>query len=140
MIDPDRPVRVFRNLKHGGYSIMQAGRLMASARQVRLADVEFRVRESGRRRMLGEGRRTLHAFAVGRLTDWVHADEARDLGAVTGRGVIYDPHRFDAFVDRHTEQPVTAANIVQLDERGVTCLGGDGEAGCTPAGAPLAAA
>ena len=34
VIDRDKPVRVFRNLKHGCYSILQNGRLKASARQV----------------------------------------------------------------------------------------------------------
>ena len=63
MIDHSKPVRVFRNWKHDCYSIMQDGRLRASAKQVRLANVEFQVRESGRQRMLVENRRNVHAFA-----------------------------------------------------------------------------
>ena len=59
MIDRNAPVRVFKNLKHGCYSIMQGGVIKASARQVRLADVEFRVREAGRRRMLRERRKNV---------------------------------------------------------------------------------
>lgn len=69
MIDQNKPVRVFENLKHGCYSIMQNGMFRASARQVRLTDVEFRVRESGRLRMVRERRRNVHTFAVGRLCD-----------------------------------------------------------------------
>ena len=119
MIDPNRPVRVFRNWKHGCYSIMQGGALRASARQVRLADVEFRVREQGRERMLREARRNVHAFAVGRLVDFVHPDEERALEVVDGRGVFYDPWRFAAFVDRETESPVARAGVAQFDEEGV---------------------
>jgi len=119
VIDTNAPVRVFKNPKHGCYSIMQRGVVRASARQVRLADVEFRVREAGRLRMLRERRKNVHAFAVGRLVDFVHPDEGRDLEPMAGRAVVYDPYRFDCFVDGETWTPVTAASAVQFDEHGV---------------------
>lgn len=111
MIDHEKPVRVFKNFKHGCYSIMQDGRLKASAKQVRLTDVEFRVRESGRQRMLRGGPKNVHAFAVGRLLDYVHPEDARNLGHVSGRGVFYNPYRFGSFVDHVTETPVTLSLI-----------------------------
>lgn len=120
MIEPDKPVRVFKNWKLGCYSIMQDGRLKASARQVRLAGVEFVVRASGRRRMLEKGRRTVHAYAIGCLVDHVHPDETRELTALSGRGAYYDPRRFPAFVDSETHEPVYYAGAVQLDESGIT--------------------
>ena len=98
---------------------MQDGRLKASAKQVRLTDVEFRVRESGRQRMLRGGPKNVHAFAVGRLLDYVHPEDARNLEQVSGRGVFYNPYRFGSFVDDDTEAPVTSARLVQLDEHGV---------------------
>ena len=45
-IDQDQPMRVFKNLTHDCYSILENGKLKASARQVLLSDVEFKVRES----------------------------------------------------------------------------------------------
>lgn len=122
MIDPNKPVRVFRNWKHGCYSIMQDGAIRASAKQVRLADVEFRVRESGRQRMLRRQRRNVHAFAEGRLVDHAHPEDARDLDALVGRGLFYDPYRFSSFVDRDSGQPVTFACVVHFDEYGVVYL------------------
>jgi hypothetical protein len=119
MLDWERPVRVFKSLKHGCYSIVQDGRLRASAREVRLREVEFRVREAGRQRMLRDGRRNLHAFAVGRLLDFVHPDETRTLGEMSGRPIHYDPYRFAHFIDLETLEPVKGADLVQLDERGV---------------------
>lgn len=113
------PVRVFKNPKYGCYSIMQRGVVRASARQVRLADVEFRVREAGRLRMLRERRKNVHAFAVGRLVDFVHADEARCIEPMSGRVVVYDPYRFESFVDRDTCVPVLTAKAVHFDEHGV---------------------
>lgn len=119
MIDKKLPVRVFRNLKHGCYSIMQRGVIKASARQVRLHDVEFRVREAGRQRMLREQRKNVHAFAVGRLVDFVHAGDTRSIEPMAGRRAIYDPYRFPCFVDRETNAPVTAVSAAHFDEHGV---------------------
>jgi hypothetical protein len=112
-------VRVFKNLKHDCYSIMQRGIIKASARQVRLSGVEFRVREAGRQRVLREKRKNIHAFAVGRLVDYVHPSDSRNIEPMVGRGAFYDPYRFPSFVDRETNAPVTAVSAAQFDEHGV---------------------
>jgi hypothetical protein len=119
VIDKDQPVRVFKNLKHGCYSIMQRGVVKASARIVRLADVEFRVGEKGRQRMIRERRKNVHAFAVGHLVDYVHPSDLRDIAPPQGRGAFYDPYRFGSFVDSETEAPVTAVRVAHFDEDGV---------------------
>lgn len=119
MIDHDMPVRVFKNLKHDCYSIMQCGQLKASAKQVILADVEFRVRESGRQKMLRERKKNVHAFVIGRLVEFVHADEPRNLSEPSGRGAIYDPYRFATFVDRETQAPLKNAALAHFGERGL---------------------
>ena len=119
MIDFSKPVRVFRNWKHDCYSIMQDGRLKASARQVRLSEVEFRVRESGRQRMLRKQRKNVHAYAIGRLLDFVHPADSRDLEGMGGRGVYYNPYEFSSFVDGETRAPVTFASDARFDEFGV---------------------
>ena len=119
VIDYERPVRVFKNWKLGCYNIMQSGKLLASARQVRLSGVEFLVRESGRKRMLERRRRNVHAYAVGRLVDFVHPDDARNLDQIAGRGVFYNPYRFSSFVDNETREPIIVAEFAQFDESGV---------------------
>jgi hypothetical protein len=119
VIDKNVPVRVFKNLKHGCYSIMQRGVVKASARQVRLSGVVFKVREAGRQRAIREQRKNVHAFAVGRLVDFVHPDESRDMEPMAGRGAFYDPYRFPSFVDRETQAPVTAVTLAHFDENGV---------------------
>ena len=101
---------------------MQDGVLCASAREVRLADVEFLVRESGRQRMLRERRKNVHAYAVGRLVAWVHPDDGQSLEALQGRQVMYDAYRFTTFVDVEDHTPVSASAAVHLHERGVTYL------------------
>ncbi len=130
MIDPSQPVRVFRNWKHDCYSIMQGGRVRASASQVQLSGVEFLVRESGRNRMLRGLGKNVHAYAIGRLVDYVHPHDTRSLERIDGRGVFYDPYRYASFVDSDTLAPVTAAGIAHFDENGVIY---------TPVELPLAA-
>ncbi len=120
VIDPSKPVRVFKNWRHDCYSIMQNGRLKASAKQVRLTDVEFLVRESGRQRMLEQRRKNVHAYAVGRLMDYAHPAESRNLEELPGRGVYYNPYEFASFVDRETQAPVISASVAHFVERGGT--------------------
>ena len=63
-----------------------SGKLCLRDKCLRPRDVEFRVRESGRQRMLKEKSRNVHAFAVGRLIDYVHADDT-PLGADEARRI-----------------------------------------------------
>jgi hypothetical protein len=119
VIDKNLPVRVFKNLKYGCYSIMQRGVIRASAKQVRLSNVEFRVRESGRQRMLSEKRQNVHAFAVGHLVDYVHPGDERELEPMAGRSAFYDPYRYPSFVDGETKAPVIAVRAAHFDEDGV---------------------
>ena len=119
MIDHNKPVRVFKNWKLGCYNIMQSGKLLASAKQVRLSGVEFLVRSTGRKRMLESGRRNVHAYAVGQLVDYVHPEDPRTLDKIEGRGVSYYPYRYEWFVDNETQTPVVGARMVQFEESGV---------------------
>lgn len=123
MIDYTRPVRVFKNPRRGCYSIMQNGKIKASAKQIRLRDAEFTVRESGRQRMLRENRRNVHAWVVGELVDFLHPDAVSNLDCLIGRNATYNPHRYASFVDRETETPLNRAALVQFDEHGVTYCG-----------------
>ncbi len=119
VIDHTKPVRVFRNWKHDCYSIMQHGRVRASARHVRLVDVEFRVREAGRRKMLETARRNVHAYAIGHLVDYVHPSDPREFDGIGARIVSYDPYHYSSFVDAETLAPVVTARVADFTEHGV---------------------
>ena len=125
MLENEPRVRVFRNHKLGGYTILNATRVVASARQVRLANVEFLVRESGRQRMIARGRRNIHAYAVGDLIDFVRALDVVDLAPITGRRAVYDPLHAPHFFDGETKAPLAGAAHVQLDQAGVGYAGGE---------------
>lgn len=69
----DRPVKVYRNLNKARgdvwYSVVQGGRVIAHTQEIALIDCRFRVRESGRQRVLTTGTKNVHAFVEGYLTD-----------------------------------------------------------------------
>jgi hypothetical protein len=62
-------VYVHRNLNKGCWSILRNGKLHRHRRQLTLDGVEFRVRPGGLRRAQREGRRNVHAFAIGETTN-----------------------------------------------------------------------
>lgn len=118
MINWDLPVRVYWNYKHRCYSIFQAGAVRASAKTVRLKDAEFRVREGGRQKMIREQRKIIHAYAIGKLVDFVHPDDKHDIESLDGRGAFYDPYRFASFVACDNNEAIDYADLVQFDETG----------------------
>lgn len=69
--------------------------------------------------MLKENSRNVHAFAVGRLIDYVHAEDPRELALIEGRTVSYNPYQLALFFDERTLTPVTGAEMVHLGEEGV---------------------
>ncbi len=70
-IDTDRPVEVYRNLNNRefSFSIRQDGLVVGHTNGVCLRDVEFVVRKAGQRRVIETGRKNVHAFARGHLTE-----------------------------------------------------------------------
>jgi hypothetical protein len=107
-------VIVYRNLTRGGWSIAEAigrtglrrGKVLEHRSRVVLADVVFRVEESGRQRVIRRGQREVHAWAVGTIVDAVPA-------GLAGRELTYQPYRSGAFETRQGE-PVARCAFVEF--------------------------
>lgn len=82
---------------------------------ITVTDVEFIVHESGQKRVREEGQKNAHAFVRGQWVD----DSMLTTTTVDTEPVTYDPYVFDSFVHAHTEEPITTADAVKLDENGV---------------------
>jgi hypothetical protein len=135
-IDITRPVKVYRNLKHGKnatplYSIMQDGRVKARRHQVLLSSVVFLVLESGRQRVIQEKRKNVHAFVLGKLVSAEFTPKGQIAGAcgIDEQGpdlparIHYNPYKHgyfycDNLVDH--EFQVEGAGAVLLNERGMS--------------------
>jgi len=122
-IDTTRPVKVYRNLKHGKnakplYSIMQDGRVVERRHSVILFYVKFKVSEAGRQRVIKQGRKNVHAFAIGYLRNesWFDGLDARVH-------VSYNPYKYGHFYSTSAwgnDLKLHGANAVLFDKNGMT--------------------
>ena len=64
-IDQSKPVKVYRNLHKGCWSIQQNGLVKAHSDEVNLFDCEFLVNEKNRQKVIKEKRKNVHAFVKG---------------------------------------------------------------------------
>ncbi len=121
-IDKTRPVRVYRNLKHGRksrplYSVMQDGRVIRRTHQIMLKDAKFIVWEKSRQRVLKEGRKNVHAFVIGTVVD---SAMGRTKAGRLNLKISYNPYLGDSFVIDGSNVKVEGAMAVILNQHGVT--------------------
>ena len=106
-IDTAKPVKVYRNLHSGRWSLQQGGVVVGHADSLTLNFIEFKVSEAGRRRVLKEKRKNVHAFAIGYIPS-EHDQIGRNLSQVD---VKYNPYRHWSFfyenADGQSVTPVT---------------------------------
>ena len=87
------------------------GRVIRHVPEITLTDVTFTVRQAGRKKVLKEKRKNVHAFVVGNIsnlhafTSYLHLIE-----------VIYNPYQFDSFVTKDGLRPVRKALMVKLTD------------------------
>lgn len=132
-------VKVYRNLHNGLYSIQQGGLVLGHAARVALKGASFTVSEAGRQRVIREGKKNVHAFAVGDLAEvyGFQGFRGRHVGKLEGlnesdlpprflermKRVTYNPYKFDSFVDAETKQPMGDGLVVIMDNKsGVIAL------------------
>jgi hypothetical protein len=96
-------VFVYKNLhatrKNGGVTVYSVkaldgpdkGRVIARSSHVLLTDVRPKVSQAGRRRVLREGRKNVHAGLVGNLV-------SLDRRPFHGDVITYNPYMYDSFV------------------------------------------
>ena len=107
-------VMVYYNLHKKTFSIQYKGLVIAHADYVKLNNVEFRVRQGGMEKVRTEMSKNVHAFVIGDLVDFI-AYPATDIPtASSSKSITYDPYKYDSFVYRDTEEPVTNAREVEM--------------------------
>ena len=103
-------VEVYFNLHKKTFSVRSArsGRVILHTDKVHIANPEFVVHQSGRNRVLSEGRKNVHAFVRG---DATYFD---DTNRPTLDTLTYNPYKYASFVDKQTEEPVYEASRAWL--------------------------
>lgn len=114
---PGRKVEVYRNLHTGTLSVRDAKTklVIGHADRVELMSVELKVSEAGRQRAVREGRRNVHAFAIGYETD-------AQL-TVTGERITYNPFRAPHFHFAATQEAAAITGAAVILPTGVFAAG-----------------
>ena len=100
-------VYVYWNLHKNLYSVRRRGLVQRHSNYVQLRNVTFAVGEAGRKRVLREKRKHVHAGVRGVDCSCEPAFSTRGW-----RKVMYDPYRFDSFVAESSRRPVLGASQV----------------------------
>jgi hypothetical protein len=107
-------VMVYYNLHKHTFSIRYNGRVMAHADYVTLVDVEFRVRQGGREKVLTDKMKNVHSFVIGYLVDYCNYPCADIPSEPNNNIVTYNPYKYNSFVMKDTEEPIYRADMVKM--------------------------
>ena len=102
--------RVYWNLHKKCWSLQDrtTGRVYMHVTAITLADAKFVVRPAGREKVRREGKKNVHAFAVGDVS------LRNGLATSSGRRVTYNPYVNNTFVFADTGEPVTDAHVISM--------------------------
>ena len=119
LIDPDKPIEVYRNLHKKCWSVRQRGKVKLHTDYICLKDAEFKVSQKGRERVLREQKKNVHAFIKGFIVD---PSEINKMEAAMESylpqddmwvDVTYNPYKYNSFVTA-TEKPIYRADYVDM--------------------------
>ena len=104
-------VEVYFNLHKHTWSVRSAktGRVLLHTDEVHINNPTFVVRKAGRERVLREGKKNVHAFVRGDITVFDDFDPEYHPNYLDYTLVMYNPYKFDTFVDVHDTSPIRTA-------------------------------
>lgn len=105
-------VAVYFNLHKKTFSVKalqgdNKGRVIMHSDTIHLENVQFKVSEAGRQRVLREKRKNVHAYVVGELV----STEAK---AVCGELITYNPYLYTTFVTAFNKTPIKSSKAAYL--------------------------
>jgi hypothetical protein len=121
-------VEVYRNLHNGMWSVRdcKTGLVVDHVHEIAIADPVFVVQPAGRRKVIQQQRKNVHAFVRGQRVERpiINDHGMLDCGTlqvyVDGVPVTYNPYKYDSFVNKTDETPIRTAGAAVLTTSGVT--------------------
>jgi len=101
---------IYWNLHKKCFSIMESGIVIKHASYIVAKNVEFRVRDRGRQRVINEKRKNVHAFVV---SDDVKTLMSKPVLIPKGK-LIYNPYKHKTFVYKSNGRCIANAKTVYL--------------------------
>ena len=111
MIDLNRRVYVYFNLHKKVWSVRQDGRIAEHTNHIMLRDARFLVGQAGRKKVLEEKRKNVHAGISGYIVDRV--PNVPDFCTT----VSYNPYKNETFINYATERSILWAPHAVLECR-----------------------
>jgi len=108
-------VRIYWNLHKKCWSVQdrKTGRVIRHVTTCVISDAKFVVRKAGQAKVRREGKKNVHAFAVGTVIEYRFTpDTARSFMLDTCKAVTYNPYVNDTFVYKDTGHPITDADTI----------------------------
>lgn len=128
---------IYKNLHNGLWSIKckKTGLVVGHAEAIIMQDVQPKVSEAGRRRVLATRSKVVHAYIAGDILHTFGFTSFRgrnysqtkckaplNLSSMTPReDITYNPYQHSEFVFRGSNQPYVGSDIVILTNDGVAC-------------------
>jgi hypothetical protein len=107
-------VMVYYNLHKHTFSVSRNGRVITHADYVKLTDVEFRVRQGGREKVVKDKQKNVHSFVIGTLVDYCSYPCENMPKEPNDNIVTYNPYKYNSFVMKDTEEPIYQAGVVKM--------------------------
>ena len=107
-------VKVYYNLHKHTFSVTKNNLVVLYADYVKLQNVEFRVRETGREKVRIEKSKNVHAFVIGDLIDYCEYPCDEMPVEPAAEIVTYNPYKHDSFVFKSDESPIFSAKEVDM--------------------------
>ena len=124
LVDKTKKIDVYRNLHDDCWSVRQAARVVCHTNYITLRDCEYIVQPAGRRRVLVERKKNVHAFVRGYLCNPRESDHTAPF---SWEYVKYNPYKADAFYfDHEPDHYIHESKYADLDvkdEHGVLAWG-----------------
>ena len=111
MIDTNRRVYVYFNLHKKVWSVRQDGKIVEHTKYIMLKDARYLVGKAGRKKVLEEKRKNVHAGVSGYVVDRV--PNVPDFCTT----VHYNPYKNETFISHATERPMVWSPHVVMDCR-----------------------
>jgi hypothetical protein len=109
MIDTNRRVYVYFNLHKRVWSVRQDGKIAEHTKYIMLRDARFLVGQAGRKKVLREKKKNVHAGISGYIVDRV--PNVPDFCTT----VSYNPYENETFINFSNEKPILWAPHVVMD-------------------------
>ena len=107
-------VMVYYNLHKHTFSVRSNNRVVIHADYVKLVDVEFKVRQGGREKVVQEKQKNVHSFVIGTLVDYCNYP-CKDMPIEPNNNIVtYNPYKYNSFVMKDTEEPIYRAGVVKM--------------------------